>query len=215
MLLLGNCFVTNSGVMSKQCHRRVAAAGCKWALNLLFILFQSGLRNSSQVANYRPHPKDGEGTVFTEGRVPHLHPIILPPSGSMSSLGEGNPPPSHNTSIGPRFFFRGVPQPRQVLGQDSGYPGTGWGTLPFRTGLGIPCPGLGGVPPPHPGLDGVPPPPPNWDSMACTCYAAGDMPLAFTQEEFLIFLCCSCVQCPIADIFQSMSRNYLCPCRYF
>ena len=27
---------------------------------------------------------------------------------------------------------------------------------------------------------------PNWNSIACTCYAAGGMPLAFTQEDFLV-----------------------------
>ena len=27
---------------------------------------------------------------------------------------------------------------------------------------------------------------PNWNSIVCTCYAAGGMPLAFTQEDFLI-----------------------------
>ena len=26
----------------------------------------------------------------------------------------------------------------------------------------------------------------NWNSIACTCYAAGGMPLAFTQEDFLV-----------------------------
>ena len=26
---------------------------------------------------------------------------------------------------------------------------------------------------------------PNWNSIACTCYAAGGMPLALTQEDFL------------------------------
>ena len=27
---------------------------------------------------------------------------------------------------------------------------------------------------------------PNWNSMACTCLAAGGMPLAFTQEDFVV-----------------------------
>ena len=30
---------------------------------------------------------------------------------------------------------------------------------------------------------------PNWNSIACTCYAAGSMPLTFTQEDFLVSLC--------------------------
>ena len=54
-------------------------------------------------------------------------------------------------------------------------------------------PGLdgGGYPGyPQPGLDGVPP---NqvWirqSSIASTCYAAGGVPLAFTQEDFLVFI---------------------------
>ena len=41
-----------------------------------------------------------------------------------------------------------------------------------------------GVPPPW--LDGVPPPPIRQNSTASTCYAAGGMPLAFTQEDFLV-----------------------------
>ena len=52
---------------------------------------------------------------------------------------------------------------------------------------------------PHSGLDEVPPPPPpsrtGWgtppplsgdSSIASTCYMAGGMPLAFTQEDFLV-----------------------------
>ena len=63
-----------------------------------------------------------------------------------------------------------------------------------RTG-GIPLQArMGGYPPP--GLDGVPPlsrtgwgtPSPigRQSSIASTCYTAGGMPLAFTQEDFLV-----------------------------
>ena len=50
--------------------------------------------------------------------------------------------------------------------------------------------GYPGVPPPAPppGLDGVTPPPSGYSSIASTYYAAGGMPLAFTQEEFLVLL---------------------------
>ena len=30
---------------------------------------------------------------------------------------------------------------------------------------------------------------PYWNSIACACYAAGSMPLAFTQEDFLVCYC--------------------------
>ena len=49
-----------------------------------------------------------------------------------------------------------------------GYPGTRWDT-------------------PHPGLDGVPLHVRRQISIASTCYAAGDIPLAFTQEDFLFW----------------------------
>ena len=88
----------------------------------------------------------------------------------------------------PSQVWMGVPHPR------SGW----WGVL-----QGTP-PRTGWVPPPQPGLDGVPPPlrtgygnpPPELDgvtpnsirqsSTASTCYSAGGMPLAFTQEDFLV-----------------------------
>ena len=63
--------------------------------------------------------------------------------------------------------------------------------IPGRGGGRHPISGLEGGTPPiqdwmgysHPGLDGVhPSPPPSGDSsIASTCYAAGGMPLAFTQ----------------------------------
>ena len=65
----------------------------------------------------------------------------------------------------------------------------GWGTP--QPGMGYP-PGPGMGYPPRPGIgspfpqtwDGVPPP--RQVSIANTCYAAGGMPLAFTQEDFLV-----------------------------
>ena len=67
-----------------------------------------------------------------------------------------------------------------------GYPSHVW-----MVGGGVPWPGLdagGGVP--SPGLDGgYPwyPRPIRKSSIASTCYAAGGIPLAFTQEDFLVF----------------------------
>ena len=94
----------------------------------------------------------------------------------------------------------GVPHPRSrwgypIPGLDFGgypIPLTGGGYLHPRSGWGVPpCPRLDGVPPrprldvvpPCPGLDGVPPRP---ISKASTCYVAGGVLLAFTQEDFLV-----------------------------
>ena len=75
-------------------------------------------------------------------------------------------PPFHHDWMGyPPQWLDGIPHPHHDW---MGYPPpptmTGWGT-----------------PPP-------PPPPPPWfdpTSIASTCYTAGGMPLAFTQEDFL------------------------------
>ena len=70
--------------------------------------------------------------------------------------------------------------------------GTPWQGMPTQG-----TPPQGGHPPrvpPHPGLgggptQGTPPPPPSRSSsIACSCYAAVGMPLAFTQEDFLVRL---------------------------
>ena len=77
--------------------------------------------------------------------------------------GGGYPSPSHNTSIH---------YPIQSLA--GGYPPSwpGWVTTSCQE------------------LDvGTPPPPPHGrqSSRASTCYVAGSMPLAFTQEDFIVF----------------------------
>ena len=109
-------------------------------------------------------------------------------------------------SVGPD---RGVPHPRSGWGYPipdmdmgvppskirmGGYPikdwmgypplGTGRGTLPSRTGWGTTHP-----PTPHPGLDRASHTIKRHISIASTCYAAGGMPLAFTQEYFLVSNC--------------------------
>ena len=96
-------------------------------------------------------------------------------------------------------------------------PTLGWGT-PLWPEMGYPHPGIGYTPGPGMGYppdlgwgtprtwDGVPPAPQTWDgvppqtwdglalpptrqiSIASTCYMAGGMPLAFTQEDFLVKL---------------------------
>ena len=95
---------------------------------------------------YRPHPKDGEDTVFTGvcphpggggggGEVPHLRPIILP---LVPCPFWGVPPsPSHNTSTGPMSF------PGGYLNDSSKVPSQGGTPVPER---GFP-PASDGVPP--------------------------------------------------------------------
>ena len=46
--------------------------------------------------------------------------------------------------------------------------------------------GYPGIPPDQAWMIGVPPPPIRQSSIASTCYAAGGVPLAFTQEDFLV-----------------------------
>ena len=108
--------------------------------------------------------------------------------------------PKQSGYTSPRFFprsFRGgggedwwftpVPGPFRL----GGYPSPGQEKYP--------SPGKDGVPPARsrwgtrPGQDGVPPsqdwgtPPPGQNIRARTCYAAGGMPLAFMQEDCLVF----------------------------
>ena len=45
-----------------------------------------------------------------------------------------------------------------------------------------------------------------WNSIACTCYAAGGMPLAFTQEDFLVsFILSGCVDIIKSHFIQNVS----------
>ena len=112
---------------------------------------------------------------------------------------------------------RGWRYPISGLGGGVPYPRSGWGVPCPRYGWGVPCPrsvgggylipGLGGgypipgpgvphprsgwwggtqVPPHHQDWMGYPPPI-RKDSIASTCYAADSKPLAFTQEDFLVF----------------------------
>ena len=73
-------------------------------------------------------------------------------------------------------------------------PSAGWGTPPLAR-WGVPPP-VGRIGLPSVSRTGYPPSRskvrtggyPNSNSIACTCYAAGDMPLAFMQEDFLVFI---------------------------
>ena len=100
-------------------------------------------------------------------------------------------------------FGGGVPHPRSGWGGVYPIPGLPGVPPSPRPGMGYP-PALDlgwGIPPPwtwdgvpRPDLTwGTPPdltwgtPPPRRISIASTCYAAGGMPLAFTQEDFLVY----------------------------
>ena len=144
---------------------------------------------------YPPPPIPGQ-VPGQDGGVPP-HPVLdgVPPPSGLDRV----PPPSGLDMAPPGQDWMGYPLSR-----------TGWGTPhnpglvgvtppPFRTGWGTPCPGLDGVPPPAsrtgcgtpcPRLDGVTPLPTpprrRQSSIESTCYTAGGMPLAFTQEECLV-----------------------------
>ena len=114
-----------------------------------------------------PHPSWLGGTpsqVWTGG-VPHPR------------SGWGYPIPS---------LDGGYPRVPSWLGLDGVPPSHDWMRYPSaRTGWGTPLASTGwGTP--WPALDGVPPPPIRQSSIANTCYVAGGMPLAFTQENFLV-----------------------------
>ena len=126
-------------------------------------------------------------------------------TGVSFSRRRGGVPPSFHTPIlpdggYPPFFLMGVPHGK-------GYPptiGTGWRYPPPNLGRGYPHADLGrgypsvqiwerGTPPVQTWEGGTPPiqvrlgggGTPN-RNIACTCYAAGGMPIAFTQEDFLV-----------------------------
>ena len=124
-------------------------------------------------------------------------------------MGRGYPVPGPDWGVPHPRSGWGVPHPRS--GQGVPCPRSRWGGYPV-SGLdrGYPIPGPNGryphprsgwgtsVPPPpqsrldgvipHPGLDGVTPPLPVGGLIrkASTCYTAGVVPLAFTQEDFLV-----------------------------
>ena len=154
---------------------------------------------------YRPNPKDDGRLCFH-----FVHHFGGGVGGTPSQVwkGLGVPHPRSGRGGGrvsqPKVWMEGG---YPIPGLDGGYPipgldrvggaqGTpsspGWGTSHQQDGV-PPCPGQDG--------GGYL----NWNSMACTCYAAGGMPLAFTQEEFLV---CMCIQHLIA-ILDLLIQNIL------
>ena len=110
------------------------------------------------------------------GGLPGVHP---PWQGALPGVPlAGGPhlryPPSRGTH--PKYTpLAGGPHPEYPLPPAGG---PAWGT-PQQ---GRPCLGYPPAGGPHPGY----PPSPIRSSIACTCYAAVGMPLAFTQEDFLV-----------------------------
>ena len=96
----------------------------------------------------------------------------------------------------------GVPYPADLVGTP--FPGL------YRGGVGYPIQLMGGTPSPQQGVPpspagGTPSPAPPWQSsIGCTCYAAGGVPLAFTQEDFLV--CRYDLFCDLADNIVSASE---------
>ena len=126
-------------------------------------------RSSRDFAFYCPNPKDGEGIVFT---------------GVCLSTGGYPSPRFFQRSLVPGPFLRGYPSPKffprsLVSGPFPGeYPSPAKSQSPVTAGgsspgQGYPQPGLG-----YPSL--------RQNSRASTCYAAGSVPLAVTQEDFLV-----------------------------
>ena len=107
--------------------------------------------------HYHPHPKDGEGTVFTGIFLSTSQCQVLSQASGPRSFPGGipvlTPPPSGAT-------------PCQDSTGEASPAGTGLGYPLTRTGLGYP--------------------PDRTAEWVSTCYTAGGMPLAFTQEDFLV-----------------------------
>ena len=141
------------------------------------------LSNSTQFSTLSlllPPASEGGGYVFTG--------VCL----SNFPGGGGLPHLAHRDGV-PHLADRGYP----ILPNWGGYPGYIWVPLLLvRNGGGYPYPDLGRVPPhldlgwgylpPHPDLGPGQEGTPNWNSMACACYVAGGLPLAFTKEDFLV-----------------------------
>ena len=125
---------------------------------LFFFLF---LQICNSVFDFcRPHPKDGRRYCFQFvcQSIPRL------------GGGESTPIPGQDGGY-PIPDQDGVPPTISRMGY---HPMAGWG---YSLSAGW------GDPPSQVKTGGSTP---NWNSIACTCYAAGGMPLAFTQEDFLV-----------------------------
>ena len=165
---------------------------CVQILTLWLLVFTTRVENTR------------EGTVFTGSVCPHFlgvpHPRCRREGGTLSQVlagGGGVPHPADGRGIPyPRSRWRGTIQQLIEGGYPIPGPGGGWyyplqlmGVPHPRSRQGVPYPavGGGGYPVPKTGW-GTPPPPRvrRQSSIASTCYVVVGMPLAFTQEDFLV-----------------------------
>ena len=128
----------------------------------------------------------GEGNIFSlftlvgGGEVPHLR----------SEVGGGVP--HLRSEVGGVPHLRSEVGGYPISGLGRGYPISGLGGYPSLGGTpclgGTQCLGVPHVRGEYPMSGGVPHlrPPIAQSSIASTCYAAGGVPLAFTQENFLV-----------------------------
>ena len=110
----------------------------------------------------------------------------------------------------PHLRLGGVPhlRSRRIPHLRSGVPNLRLGGTPSQVG-GVPHLRLGGTwgtPLPRPEMGYPPPPDLRWgifpiaqSSIASTCYTAGGVPLAFTQEDCLVLLCVNSKEFTIAN----------------
>ena len=127
-----------------------------------------------------------------------------------SQMGDPSPSGGGTTVLGKRHPCNGVPHP---------HPRQDWGTplartvlvylpLPPRTGLGTSSSQtITGQGYPSPSQDRIRAPPLRQNSIASTCYAAGSMPLTFTEEDFLVYLCFQIISHRSA--LQNLKQNLL------
>ena len=146
------------------------------------------------------------GYIFTLCVSPHLERVG----------GGGNPPSRADPRTGQRVGtpLPPPPHPGQIPGWGRGslpgqIPGQGRGYPPSRSHRRT-WGGQGGYPPPHlpvpsrldPRMGGTL----YWNSIACACYEACGVPLAITQEDFLV----GSVNAPLRSTRQQILFNLNC-----
>ena len=134
----------------------------------------------SQVCEWGGYPIPGVGggtlsQVWVEG-VPRPRSGGVPQPGTVLS--------TSCSSLSQRVQHRGLLRPEWDYFQVQVWMVGGGTPIPCQ---GVHWPGLDGGGYPIPGLRGYPYPPIRQSNIASTCYAAGGMPLAFTQENFLVW----------------------------
>ena len=111
-----------------------------------------------------PIPGENEGVPSSQVRTGGIPP---------SQVRTGYPLPRSGQGTPSQVRLRGTPHPG---------PRSGWGVpgVPPASRIGYPPAAGWGTPPSSRSQVRTGGETPNWNSMACTCYAAGGIPLAFT-----------------------------------